>query len=102
MIEYVEDNFKFLKEILEKEIPEIKMIKSEGTFLAWLDLRELNLSPKDIENSLIGKGKILVNQGYSFGAGGEGFIRVNVACPRSVLEEGVNRLVLSLTGEELR
>ena len=102
MIEYVEDNFKFLKETLEKEIPKIKMIKSEGTFLAWLDLRELNLASKDIENSLIGKGKILVNQGYSFGTGGEGFIRVNVACPRSVLEEGVKRLALSLTGEGLR
>lgn len=95
VMEYIQDNFKFLEEYLKKYLPESKVIKAQATFLAWIDLNALGLRPKEIESLIINKGQLLVNQGYTFGTGGEGFIRLNLACPRSILEEALERLVQS-------
>lgn len=96
---YIENNLGFVHEYLKKYLPNIKLIKSEGTFLAWLDLTALGLPPKTIEKLLLEKGKLLVNQGYTFGTGGEGFIRINVACPRSTLEDAMKRLYFAFKEE---
>ncbi|MPN52605.1 Cystathionine beta-lyase PatB [bioreactor metagenome] len=96
---YIENNLDFVHEYLKKYLPNIKLIKSEGTFLAWLDLTALGLPPKTMEKLLLEKGKLLVNQGYTFGTGGEGFIRINVACPRSTLEEAMKRLYFAFKEE---
>ena len=95
VMEYIQDNFKFLEEYLKKYLPESKVIKAQATFLAWVDLNAVGLESKEIEDLLVNKGQLLVNQGYTFGIGGEGFIRLNLACPRSILEEALERLVKS-------
>lgn len=96
---YIEGNLTYVQEFLNKYLPSINLIKPEGTFLAWLDLNALNLPPKTIENLLLERGKLLVNQGYTFGTGGGGFIRINVACPRSTLEEAMKRLYITFREE---
>lgn len=89
---YIEDNIDFTIDYINKRIPEIKVDKPEGTFLLWLDFGSLNKSQELINESLIKIGKIRMNDGLSFGECGNGFFRLNVACPRSLLEEGLKRI----------
>lgn len=91
-IEYVKDNMEFVTSFLKKYIPEIEPIKMESTFLMWLDCRELGLSHKDLVNLFVNKAKLALNSGAMFGKEGEGFMRLNVGCPRSVLEKALNNL----------
>jgi len=99
LIEYLEGNIEYLIAFVEKEIPNVTVIPPEGTYLVWLDFRKLGLSAKELEKLLLDEAKVALNQGYIFGKTGEGFARLNVACPRKTLEEGLNRIkkaVLSL------
>jgi len=89
---YVEDNADFAVDYIRKNIPEIKVLKPEGTFLLWLDFTGLGKSSKELSDLLLNKGKILLNDGATFGMGGEGFFRLNIGCPRKVLEEGLERI----------
>ncbi|GED53211.1 hypothetical protein BBO01nite_24520 [Brevibacillus borstelensis] len=68
------------------------MIQPEGTYLVWLDCRELGMDAKTLEQFFRKQAKVALDEGYKFGKGGEGFTRVNIACPRSVLEEGLQRM----------
>jgi cystathionine beta-lyase len=81
-----------LKTYLLEHIPKIKLIEPEGTYLAWLDCRALGLSAKKLDEAITHKGKLWLNAGYTFGKGGEGFERINVACPRSVLHKALEML----------
>jgi len=76
----------------EEKIPKIKVIKPEGTYLVWLDCRQLGLSTKDLNNLMLKKAGVALDDGYWFGAEGKGFMRINIACPRSFLEEGLKRI----------
>ena len=67
-------------------------MKPESTYMIWLDFRELKLSDDDLKNFIIHKAKLGFNDGPVFGPGGEGFQRMNVACPGSIVEEGMKRL----------
>ncbi|MEG1254420.1 MalY/PatB family protein [Clostridium sp.] len=96
MLDYVESNFVYMEEFFKENIPCIKVIPAEAMFLAWLDFRALNLTPKEIEKLLITEGKVLVNQGYYFGKGGEGFIRINLACPKSTLKDALERVLKAI------
>jgi len=89
LIEYIYQNMQFLKTHLP---PKIKLIEPEGTYLAWLDCRELGLSAKKLDEAVTQKGKLWLNAGYGFGKGGEGFERINLACPRAVLQKALERL----------
>jgi cystathionine beta-lyase len=82
----------FLKTYLSQNIPKIKLIEPEGTYLAWLDCNELGLSPQKLDEALTHKGKLWLSAGYTFGQGGQGFERMNIACPRSVLQNALDRL----------
>jgi len=73
-------------------LPAISLIEPEGTYLVWLDFSKLGLSDRKLEQFLIHKAKIWLSSGPLFGAGGQGFQRFNIACPRTVLQEGLNRL----------
>ena len=65
---------------------------TEATYLLWIDCRKLGLSKSNLEEFMLRKAKLLLNQGYIFGTEGEGFVRMNIACPRSTLEEAMKRL----------
>lgn len=92
LLTYLEGNIDFLVDYFNKRIPRIKVSKPQGTFLAWLDCRELGMKQKDLVDFFISKARVGLNDGTSFGAGGEGFMRINIACPRSLLEEALKRI----------
>lgn len=92
LLDYIKGNFEFLKSFVKKDMPKAKVIDSEATFLAWIDLREFGLSGKQLEELLNKKAKVILSQGYSFGGNGDGFVRLNLACSRSVLKEALERL----------
>lgn len=89
---YIKGNINYCKNFIEKEIPKLKMIDTEATYLIWIDCRKLNMSDSELSKFIGEKAKLGVNDGPVFGTGGSGFIRVNVACPRILLEEAMNRL----------
>ena len=92
LLQYLEGNLNFLKNYIQEKLPQIKVIEPEGTYLIWLDFRELGLEFKDLEKFMRGKAKLALDEGYIFGKGGEGFERINIACPKSTLEQALNRI----------
>ncbi len=92
LLGYLEGNIDFIRHFLEQEIPQVRIVQPEGTFLAWLDCRALGLDPKALEQLLLAKARLILNQGHTFGPGGEGFVRMNFGCPRAMLEDGLTRL----------
>ena len=92
LLQYLKGNLNFLKGFIKEKLPQIKVIEPEGTYLIWLDFRELGLEHKELEKFMRGKAKVALDEGYIFGQGGEGFERINIACPRSTLEEALIRI----------
>jgi cystathionine beta-lyase len=92
LLAYLEGNVDLLCRFVATEIPQVRVVRPEGTFLAWLDCRALGLDPGALEQVLLSKGRLVLSQGHTFGAGGEGFVRINLGCPRSMLEDGLGRL----------
>lgn len=92
LLDYLQQNLEFLTDYIERSINGIKVIKPEATYLVWLDCRELGMDTESLQQFILKEAKVAVNQGFTFGPGGEGFIRMNIACPRSVLEEGLRRI----------
>ena len=92
VLRYIDSNFHFLQEFVTNEIPDVKYIKPEGTYLAWLDFNSLGLNDEDLKDLILNKAKIALDNGKLFGLGGEGFQRINVACPKSILEETMDRI----------
>lgn len=96
VLAYIEGNFDYLGDYLTQYLPEVGFEKPEGTYLAWLDFSALGMSTQALEDWLHREPKLALNQGYTFGSGGELFLRVNVACSRTILEEALNRLTASV------
>lgn len=92
LLEYIEGNVAVARDFLKKDLPAIKLVEPDGTFLLWLDLRELALSDEEIQRRLLEKGKLALEPGTKYRQGGEGFVRMNIACPREILEDGLGRL----------
>lgn len=90
--EYIWGNYLFLKEYLEAKMPQITPGVLEGTYLAWLDFRNLGLGEEKLEEMIVNRARVWFNGGTVFGPEGEGFQRVNIACPRPVLAEALKRL----------
>ena len=89
---YIEGNIDYALAYIEKNIPKIKVLRPEGTFLLWLDCRELGLSQEELNKLMIEKGKVLLNDGSTFGKEGEGFLRLNIGCSRSLVEAALKRI----------
>ncbi len=89
---YLEGNLNYLINFITKKIPKVKVIKPQGTYLVWLDFRDVGLEPMALKNFMLHKAKVALNEGYIFGKGGEGFERLNIACPRSLLKLGLERI----------
>lgn len=92
LLVYLEDNCDFLIDFLKTHLPEIKVIKPEGTYLAWLDCRELGLLP-DPYHFFLTKAKVALNEGQAFGENGKGFVRLNFGCPRATLKDALVNMV---------
>lgn len=97
VLEYIEGNMEIAIEFINRELPSLKVAKPEGTYLLWIDCRTLNLKDEQIKHLLLEKGKLAVDFGKKFGVEGDGFIRMNVACPKETLLDGLNRLKKALT-----
>lgn len=96
LIQVIEGNRKYFVEFIEKNIPEIRPIRLEGTYLQWFDCRGLGMTYKELEHFMTHEAMLFLDEGYVFGHGGEGFERINLACPRHVLEKALTRLKKSL------
>jgi cystathionine beta-lyase len=89
---YLHRNLKYTIQFFEERIPRVKVIRPEATYLVWLDCRELGLDNRELKDLMIKKAKVGLDDGPIFGEGGEGFQRLNIACPRKTLEQGLTRI----------
>lgn len=89
---YIQDNITFTKKYVELNLPGVTMVEHEGTYLVWLDFRDTGLDVEQLEDLIIHKAKLWLDSGKIFGDSGKGFQRINVACPRVVLEEALSRI----------
>lgn len=92
MLAYVMANIDFVDEFIRAEIPQIKVMKPEASFLVWLDCRGLGLSHEALADLFVNRARLVLNDGEMFGPGGEGYMRLNVGIPRSILQTALNRL----------
>ncbi len=91
---YIWDNRKYVEDFLNENIPEAKLVPAEATYLLWVDVHELGNYGDTEEFTLFLREKtgLYISNGSGYGKGGEGFVRINIACPRSYVEEGMKRL----------
>lgn len=93
---YISANYDLLLERFARELPKCKVMRIEGTYLAWIDCSELHISSDEIEEMLMHENKVWVNAGSMYGAEGAAFIRINMACTSELLNEGITRIVNGL------
>ncbi|MDR0431431.1 MAG: PatB family C-S lyase [Tannerellaceae bacterium] len=96
MLRYVTSNAEFVSEFIKNHLPGIKVYQPQASFLVWLDCKGLNLSQEELVNVFVQKAGLALNDGSIFGVGGEGHMRLNIGCPRSILEKALNRLKKAL------
>lgn len=89
---YLHENYRFFSEFIAERLPMLRVANLEGTYLAWVDMRQLGMSPLELQTFMREKALLALDDGYAFGPGGEGFQRFNLACPRSIVEEALLRL----------
>lgn len=92
LIDYLKGNYEYLVDFFHKYLPDFPVVKLEGTYLVWVDCRKLGIPSGELEEKFIREGGVWLNPGSMYGKDGEGFMRINIACPRSRLEEGLKRI----------
>lgn len=92
MLEYLGKNTDFAVDFFKREMPRVKVLKPEGSFLLWLDFSGLGLTHDEVTERLLRRAKVGLNDGAAFGVEGVNFRRMNIGCPHSVLEEGLKRI----------
>jgi cystathionine beta-lyase len=92
MVDYLEGNARFVVDYCAKNIPGVKAMMPESSFLVWIDFSELELSNEALRKLIIEKAGLGLNDGPTFGPGGEGHQRINVGCPRSLVVEAMERI----------
>ncbi|WP_110928652.1 MalY/PatB family protein [Bacillus massiliglaciei] len=97
LLTYIEENVRITQAFIETEIPALNVFKPEASYLVWIDCRTLGHNDKEIQRLLVEKGKLGLEPGNKYGQGGEGFVRMNIGCPREVLMDGLNRLKKAFT-----
>jgi len=98
MLDYLWENYLFLKEFFKTNLPKVKVMKPEATFLIWLDFTEYGMKNRELLNFVSEKAKVGLNDGGKFGTGGDGWLRLNIGCQRTVLEEALERLERAFGG----
>jgi len=97
LLRYLTANRDFLVEQVRATLPGVRVWPPEATYLAWLDCRGARLPGGDPHTFFLERGKVALNDGRAFGPGGEGFVRLNFACPRALLTEGLGRMRAALS-----
>lgn len=92
MIDYVEKNADFACQYINKKLPKVKCYKPEATYLMWLDFREYNMNQHDMMKKLVEEAKVVLNSGTDFGTDGYGFVRLNIGCPKSSIEQCIDQI----------
>ena len=92
MLDYVEGNVRFVEEFLAKNIPAIRPLRPQASFLIWLDCRGLGLDQTELKNLFTNKARLALNDGVAFGKEGSGYMRLNVGCPRALLSRAMDQL----------
>ncbi len=92
MREYVEENRRFTTEFITANIPELSVVPGNATYLLWIDISKLGTGSREYAGFLRDKTGLFLTDGIHYGKNGDGFVRLNIACPRSTLEDGLNRL----------
>jgi len=98
MLAYVEKNVDFVDSYLRQNLPEIRAVKPQASFLIWLDCRKLGLSHDELVSLFVNKAHLALNDGEMFGKEGHGFMRLNVGCPRSILKKALESLKAAIKG----
>lgn len=93
---YLEENLLYIAQELNSAFPKLNWQPPEATYLAWIDLRPLNIDDRALQKVLIEQQKVAIMPGYTYGNEGNGFVRLNAGCPRSKLEQGVQRLIAGI------
>ena len=89
--EYLAGNYAAMRDFVAERLPRLPLTRLEGTYLVWQDCAALGLDSRQLEERLRREARLWLNQGAMYGLGGEGFMRWNIACPRSVLLDGLGR-----------
>lgn len=93
VIKYIKENADYVESFLKERLPEVRMTELEGTYLVWLDFRAYGLSDLELNRRIVHEAGLWLDSGSMFGKAGEGFQRINIACPRSILTEALDKLV---------
>lgn len=99
LLDYLKGNYLWMRDFCRKYLPQFPVSRLEGTYLVWMDCSLLHQSSEELERNLMKESRLWLNAGAMYGAEGEGFMRWNIACPRSVLEEGLNRFCKYVCGK---
>ncbi len=96
LLGYLAGNVSFVQDYLEHNIPEVRLVQPQATYLLWLDFNDLKMEPDRLQEFLIKKAGVGFNDGRTFGTGGEGFHRMNVACPKKLVGEALGKIKFAL------
>lgn len=97
LLEYLEGNVSFVRDYLKEKLPMIKLVEPEGTYLIWLDFSQVTQDRKELEHIIVDKARLWLDPGIMFGEDGALFERVNIACPRQILKDAMDRLYAAIT-----
>lgn len=92
LIEHIDGNMQYVIDFINERLPMVKTVKPEGTYLMWLDFNNIGIAQDKIQEFLINEAKVAMNDGATFGENGKGFARMNVACPRYMVEEAMEKI----------
>ncbi|WP_050607690.1 MalY/PatB family protein [Clostridium niameyense] len=92
LLDYLKENKEFVKKFINEKIPKLKVIEPEGTYLLWIDCRDLNMDINKLKEFMLKDVGVAFDEGYIFGQAGEGFERMNIACPRGILEKALVKM----------
>ena len=98
LLPYLYGNYLYLKDFFAVYLPQFYVLPLEATYLVWIDISSTGMTSAQVASALLEKEKLRVNEGTMYGANGEGFIRLNIACPRALLVEGLNKIKNAFSG----
>lgn len=98
MLDYLWENYLFLANFFKNKLPKIKVMKPEATYLVWLDFTEYGMNDDELTKFVVEQAKVGLNNGRRFGTGGDGWLRLNIGCPQSILEDALERLAKAFAG----